>query len=728
MYAQVIVEYPVKTLDKTFTYSIPSILKNVLLVGMKVKVPFGTKEIEGFVLEITDICEADYEIREIIEIIDKELILNEELLHIADFLKEETLCTKIKALQSMLPSSLKAGNKKRKDYAHYEAYIRLNKEVDIESYIRQNRRYEKQIEIIELLENEERISKKDINNSSLKTLLSRGIVVEEKEQVYRLQNKEDQIKDKVLTEEQQNAFLKIKESLNEYKTFLLFGVTGSGKTEVYIKIIKEVIASGKRALVMVPEISLTTQIAQRFAASFGSDVAILHSSLSVGEKYDEYIKIIRKEVHVVVGTRSSVFAPLENLGIIIIDEEDSPSYKQENTPKYHAKDVAMYRAKYNHIPLVLATATPTLEAKARADKGVFELIKMEKRVGASTLPEIHIVDMEKEMKQKNMIFSRLLIEKIKEKLEKKEQVILLLNRRGFSTFITCSNCGFVYKCPSCDITMTFHKTSNNVMCHYCGYTIKKSDLCPKCHEDALNYYGLGTEKLESELQKIFNEARIIRMDQDVTQKKGAHERIIKAFKNLEYDILVGTQMVSKGLDFPKVSLVGVINADASLNIPDFRSNETTFSLLSQVAGRAGRSDIKGEVIIQTFNPDNYIIQCVKNNDYNSFYRKEMDFRRKLRYPPYYYLVGIKVIGKSYEVALKEAQKVKKYLDMHLNRETICLGPTTAAVLKYKEEYRFQIIIKYRFDESLKSVLKEIASFYVTNKDCYIDIDFNPNRI
>lgn len=727
MFAKVIIEYPVKTLDKMFTYSIPKKLSEKIKVGMKVLVPFGANSINGFVLEIIDRIDEDFEIREIIDIVDEELVLNKELLAVANYVQEKTLCTKIAALQTMLPASLKA-KKQKHNFAFFETIIKLNKEINIDEYKKNNISRSKQLEIINLLENNDYVLKKDINGSSLKTLLNKNIVLEEKLQKYRL-NWQDKIQEeKKLTELQMNAFNTIKESFDKYRTFLLFGVTGSGKTEVYIKLIKEVIKSNKTALVMVPEISLTTQIAKRFYECFGNDVAILHSSLSAGEKYDEYLKILRKEVSVVVGTRSSVFASLENLGIIIIDEEDSPSYKQDNYPRYNAKDVATFRAQFNEVPLVLGSATPSLETKARADKNVFELVKLDKRVGKAKLPEIHIVDMEMEMKKRNMIFSDLLKRKIEEKLAKKEQIILLLNRRGFSTFINCSNCGFVYKCPSCDITLTYHKTSNNLMCHYCGYIMKKSDVCPSCGEDALNYYGLGTEKLESEIKNIFPMARVVRMDQDVTSRKGAHEEIITSFKNYKYDILLGTQMVSKGLDFPKVSLVGVINADTSLNIPDFRSNENTFSLLSQVAGRAGRSDIHGEVIIQTFNPDNFIINCVKEQDYEKFYLYEMNFRRKLKYPPYYYLIGIKVIGNKYEVALTEAKKVKTFLDKRIDKSTICLGPTTASILKYKEEYRFQIIIKYRFDDNLKESLKELNNIYANNKDCYIDIDFDPIRI
>ena len=509
---------------------------------------------------------------------------------------------------------------------------------------------------------------------------------------------------------------------------MLYGVTGSGKTEVYIKWIEKCIDEEKTAIMLVPEIGLTTQIAKRFYEAFGSDVAIFHSSLSEGEKYDEYLKILRGEVHVVVGTRSAVFVPLKNLGIIIIDEEDSSSYKQDNNPRYHARDIAIYRGKYNNIPVVLGSATPTLESKARADKGVYRLLKLPNRVGNAKLPLIHVIDMEPEMKKRNMIFSEFLQNKIGEKLSRKEQIILLLNRRGFSTYITCSNCGYTYKCPSCDITLTYHKSTNNLVCHYCGYHQKKADRCPKCNEESLNYYGLGTEKLEEKLKEMYPYARVVRMDQDTTRNKGMHERIINDFKEYKYDILLGTQMISKGLDFPKVTLVGVINADTSLNIPDYRSSEVTYSLLSQVAGRAGRSDKPGEVIIQTFNPDNYVIECVKVNSYDKFYLQEMQFRKNLKYPPYYYLVSIKVIGKDYGKTIENAQKAKKYLDDNLNKETIVLGPTTASVFKFNNEYRMQIIIKYRFDSLLIQTLKELDNIFINNKDNYLEIDFNPLRI
>ena len=332
------------------------------------------------------------------------------------------------------------------------------------------------------------------------------------------------------------------------------------------------------------------------------------------------------------------------------------------------------------------------------------------------------------MKKRNTIFSEVLQEKIKDRLEKHEQIILLLNRRGFSTFITCSNCGYTYKCPNCDITLTYHKSTNNLICHYCGYQKKRDEVCPNCGEDGLNYYGLGTEKLEETINSMYPGIRVVRMDQDTTRNKGAHEKIINDFKEYKYDLLLGTQMISKGLDFPKVSLVGVINADTTLNLPDYRSSENTYSLLSQVAGRAGRSDIPGEVIIQTFNPDNFCLNCVKENNYDKFYLGEMQFRKNLKYPPYYFMVGLKIIGKDYEKTLENAKKAKYYLTKNLSKDTLVLGPTTAAILKFNNEYRMQIIIKYKFDDKLMNTLRELDNIFTGIKDSYLEIDFNPLRI
>lgn len=726
MYANVIIEYGVKSLNKVFIYKIPDALVGKIKKGMKVHVPFGHQEIEGFVLSLTSEVEFDKEIKEIISITDENIYLDEELLSLGKYMSDYYLCSMITAYQTMLPVGLKVKCEKH-NYELIDTYLVLKNKSKAEDYInRYPRRTSHKKIILELMENG-CILKKGITGKVVDELVNNDIIYLEEKRRYRI-NKSDVNYNIKLTSLQNEVYENVIKNINTFNTYLLHGVTGSGKTEIYINWIKYVINLGKTAICLVPEISLTTQIAKRFYDAFGSDVAILHSALSKGEKYDEYIKIFKGEVHVVVGTRSAIFAPLKNLGIVIIDEEDSSSYKQDNNPRYHAIEMAEFRCKYHNIPLILASATPRIDSKARADKGVYKLLSLENRVGKSRLPEIHVVDMEAEMKKRNQIFGDLLKNKIKEKLDNEEQIILLLNRRGFSTFITCSNCGFTYKCPSCDITLTFHKSTNNLVCHYCGYQKKRDNVCPKCMEDALNYYGLGTERLESEIKSLYKTARVIRMDQDTTSRKGAHEKIITDFKDHKYDILLGTQMISKGLDFPLVTLVGVINADTTLNIPDYKSNENTFSLLSQVAGRSGRSDKLGEVVIQTFNPENYVIQCVKENDYGKFYLQEMNFRHKLKYPPYYYLVGIKVIGKNYEETINESKKTKRYLEDNLSRDFIILGPTTAGIFKFNNEYRMQIIIKYKKDNNLRDILRDLDDLFINKKDLRIEIDFSPTKI
>lgn len=727
MYAKVLVEYSVKKLDKTFTYLIDDKIKDELKVGMKVKVPFGKLYINGFVVSISDECDSIENIKTVSEIVDKEYVLNEELLEMGKYLKDKTLCTLITAYQTMLPTSLKVKDQ-NSDYNKYDNYIYLNENIDIEEYIKNNKRSKKQIEIIEYLKENQKVLKSTITSSALKTLLDNNIVLEEKVKKYRINADNEKIDDYKLNESQNKVYEEIVNHLNENNTYLIKGVTGSGKTEVYIHLIKEVIKQNKKALVLVPEITLTTQIVKRFYERFGTRVAIFHSALSAGEKFDEYTKIMNDEVDVIVGTRSAIFTPIKNIGIIIIDEEHSENFKQQNTPRYNTIDMAKFRSSYNNCPLVLGSATPSLDSMARARKGVYKYLEMNNRVGSSKLPNITLVDMQEQMKKRNMIFSDVLIDKIQNRLDNNEQAIILLNRRGHSTIITCQNCGFTYKCPHCDITLTYHKTSNNLRCHYCGYTVFKSNTCPECKEESLNYYGMGTEKLELELNNKFPAARVVRMDVDTTTKKGSHDRIIEDFQNHKYDILLGTQMIAKGLDFQSVTLVGVINADLSLNMPDFKSRERTFSLLTQVAGRSGRSDKNGEVIIQTMNPDDEVLKFVLNNDYDGFYEYEMNKRHELDYPPYYYLVSIKVASKDYDKASNEANKIARFLNKNLERNTIVLGPTTASMFRVNNIFRFQIIIKYKYDQTLNKVIKELDELYIINKDVNLEIDMSPASI
>ena len=465
----------------------------------------------------------------------------------------------------------------------------------------------------------------------------------------------------------------------------------------------------------------------RFQKRFGDNIAAIHSALSDGEKYDEWRRIVKGEAKIVIGARSAIFAPLKNIGMIIIDEEHSDSYKQDDSnPRYSAKDVALIRAKYHDCPLIMGSATPSLEAFARARKGVFKLLELPNRINGKELPKINIIDMNEIIKKTKGHFSEELLAAISLRLKKKEQVILLLNRRGYSSFVTCKNCGYTFKCPNCDITLTYHKSSRTLRCHYCGYGTKVYDTCPNCHEKSINDLGVGTERIEEELGKLFPESRILRMDFDTTSRKGMHEKMITAFKNQEYDILLGTQIVSKGLDFDNVTLVGVINADTSLNIPDFRSSETTFSLLAQVAGRAGRSTKEGEVIIQTFNPDHYAIQYTKKHDYLGFYNKEMFIRRELKYPPFYYICYLKISGKDSDYIYGEVNKIKKVLENKLEK-TIILGPSPCVIFKLNNIYRYGIILKYKKEDNLREVLDKIIDHYKDNSKLKLDINFNPSH-
>ena len=722
MYAEILIQYSIKILDKTFDYKIPDNMN--IHIGNKVKVKFNNKIIFGIVINIKDNTEYD-KVSEIIEVINPEIFLNKELMELGKYMTNITYCTLIKSYQTMLPSSLKVKNISS-NYNKYNEFIVLNKNEEfIKEYIKNNKRSKSKVEILNKLLEDKRINKKDVS-TVYKKLLEDNIIKIEKERIYRLNNNDDNKVEYKLTDLQESVVNKV--DLNSKDTYLLYGVTGSGKTVVYIELIKKVISGGKKAIMLVPEISLTAQMVNRLYKSFGNDVAILHSGLSDGEKYDEYTKINNNLVNVVVGTRSAIFSPLDNLGLIIIDEEHSTTYKQENNPRYNTIDIAKFRSDYNNCPLILGSATPSLESFARAKKNVYKLLVLDKRVGNFNLPKVELVDMSLEMKKHNILFSDRLKEELNKTLENKLQAIILLNRRGFSTFVSCQNCGYTYKCPHCEISLTYHKSSNNLRCHYCGYTTFLKNICPNCKENAIRSLGTGTERIENELKKLYPSARIIRMDADTTTKKGSHEKYIKMIENNEVDIIVGTQMISKGLDFPNINLVGVINADETLNIPDFRSREKTFQLLNQVSGRAGRSGIDSKVIIQTFNPDDILFKFIKENDYLNFFKYEMNLRKQLSYPPYYYILGIKICSDNYELASKHATKIANYIRNNVDKTTICLGPSTANMFKLNNVYRFQIVIKYKFDNKLYDVIKFIDNMYIEEKSVFIEIDNNPISI
>ena len=721
MIAEVLIEHSVKELDKTFDYIIPSYLIEDIKKGQKVLVPFGKQIVEGFVMQIKQDKDSNVEYKEISEIVEKNFCLNEELINLGKIIQKTTLSTLISAYQIMFPKALKASNKTTISIKT-KTLVYLNNEVNIEEYKNTNKRNKKEIEIINKLLTEKEIERKVINCESLRKLINNKIVLTKEIEIKRnVDFMEESAKEITLTEEQEECYKEIKSSQN--KNILLHGVTGSGKTEIYIKIIKDMIKINKTAIMLVPEISLTPQIVGKFISTFGNKVAVIHSGLSEGEKYDEYRRIVEKEASIVVGARSAIFAPLNNIGVIIIDECGSASFKQDLNPKYNAIDIALLRGEFHNSYVIMGSATPLLEQYARAKKGIFNLITLSKRI-SNKMPIINIVDMNDEVKKRNFIISNELKIKLSMCLNKHEQAILLLNRRGYSTFLSCSSCGYVWKCPSCDISLIYHKTSNNLRCHYCGYSVEMTKKCPSCKEEAIKDLGMGTEKLEKIINETFPNAKTIRMDLDTTTKKGSHQKIIESFRNHEYDILIGTQMISKGLNFKEVTLVGVINADASLNIPDFRSSERTFELLMQTSGRTGRYDLPGEVIIQTYNKDNYVLNCVKNHSYIDFYNKEMEIRKTLKYPPYFYTVSIKIISETYELARNESVKIKNHLKNKLSQNFIILGPSTASIFKLKNKYYFQIILKYKKEENLYKVLKEINDIYIGDK-IKVDININP---
>ena len=723
MIVGVLVELSNKNIDKIFEYEIPSFLMSRIKIGIRVLVPFGNMKLEGFVLSVSDNKNTDKELRSIIDIVDDTVVLNDELLELGKIMQKNTLSTLISCYQVMLPKALKAKNGSVVN-VKYDTYYKLSG-LDF-SGVKFN---DKQLEIINLFNNRDKVLRQElvsISSSSLNTLLKKGVLIEEKTEHYRLKYSDNKTVINKLTEEQESVVNSVIN--NNSNTYLIHGVTGSGKTEVYMSIIEHYLSLGKNCIVLVPEISLTPQMVNRFQNRFGDKIAAIHSALSDGEKYDEWRRIYRGEASIVIGARSAIFAPLKNIGVIIIDEEHSDSYKQSDpNPRYSAKDIALIRGKYHDCSVIFGSATPSLETMARAKKGVYQLLSLENRVNGKSLPKVNIIDMNKGIRSSKGHFSLELLDAINKRISNGEQIILLLNRRGYSSFVTCRSCGYTYKCPNCDITLTYHKSSNTLRCHYCGYGDSLKDSCPSCHEKSLNNLGVGTQKIEEEINKYVVGAKVLRMDYDTTSRKGMHEKMITDFKNQEYNILLGTQMVAKGLDFSNVTLVGVINADTSLNIPDFRSSENTFSLLSQVAGRSGRSEKEGEVFIQTYNPDHYAISLASKHDYLSFFKEEMNIRKQLKYPPYYFLCNIRISGKDALYIYEESCKIKRSLDRNL-KDIIILGPSTCSLYKINNIFRYNIIIKYRKVDGLYEVLDKIIEHYKANSKIKIDIDFNPSQM
>ena len=743
MIAEIIINRTAKRLNRTFDYKVPIELEELIMIGSTVLVPFGKSSTleEGYVVGIKE--NTTYEVKEIIKIKHN---LTEKQIELAKWMAKRYFCNVSDCIKQMLTPGTK--NKKAEKNVQDKTInaVYLKKDIDeIQFDIEMGRiKSEKQKKILQFLKSNEGATVPEIelftdgSRAIVKTLEKNGYVeiIEKKIERNPLANKKiEKTENLKLTDEQQSAYNKVALDIttNSYEQFLLYGVTGSGKTEVYLQLIGKALEQDKTAIVLVPEISLTPQMIDRFIARFNKDeIAVLHSKLSIGERYDEWNKIKEGKAKIIIGARSAIFAPTENIGIIIIDEEHDSSYKSEAIPKYDAKEIAKKIAKENNCPLVLGSATPDIVTYYKAQQGKITLLELTKRANNSKLPEVEIVDLKMELANGNRsMLSVKLHDEIEQNLKDKRQTILFLNRRGFSTFIMCRECGYTVKCKNCNISMTYHKTENKLKCHYCGYEENVVTTCPECHSDKIRYFGTGTQKLEQEINKIFPEASTIRMDIDTVTKKNSHEEILNKFKDENIDILIGTQMVVKGHHFPNVTLVGVIAADSSLNIDDYRANERTFQILTQVAGRAGREQLDGNVVIQTYNPDNFSIICAQKQDYEMFYNTEIALREQLKYPPFCDIILIGFNSLSEKEIIDASTKIYNYLRTNLNgQEFNVLKPMPSPIDKIQNRYRWRIIIKGNMTEAANNVLNTcLRKFYNSNyKNTRVSVDVNPNNM
>lgn len=730
-YASVIINNDIVKLDKLFVYKIPERLSDKIDVGYRVKVPFGNgnRKLDAFIITLDEECESVSNVKEIFSLCDDFPVFRKEDIALVKWMHKKYMCTYLECIKVLIPTGITRGIKNKEKNVLICGKSLEDKHnkypyKDIFECVKRNN----------ALLNKNELSKRfGFSLSSINTMIKHEYLTSKRDIVDRFSTRVyENYPEKVLNEEQKKAAESILNS--HHKKFVIHGVTGSGKTEIYMHLVKKMIETGKQSIILVPEISLTPQMVERFKGRFKSSIAVFHSKLSDGERFDEWLRVKRGKVKVAIGARSAIFLPFSNLGLIVIDEEHESSYKSENSPRYHAREIAEKKCELSgDIKLVLGSATPSVETYYRCLKGDFELINIKKRADGASMPYVTAVDMREELISGNKsILSRLLYDKIKDRLEKKEQVILFLNRRGFSTFVSCRKCGYVFKCSNCDIALTYHNDEKALVCHYCGKKIRIPDVCPKCKSRYVKYFGTGTEKIEEEIKKLFPSAKTLRMDFDTTRTKNSYEHIYNLFKNKEADVLIGTQMIAKGLDFPDVTLVGVIAADLTLNIPDFHSSERTFQLITQVSGRCGRGSKKGEVIVQTYNPDNYSIRYSVNNDYEGFYNEEITFRKNMDYPPFTKIICANFSSRNEQFLIKNVQviglKLKKMFEN--NNKIVILGPCPCQISKIKDMYRWQIIIKGIFNDEFALNIKN--TLYELTKDVYNDIrvilDINPNTL
>ena len=745
MFAEIILNTTAKQLNRTFDYHVPTSLEEKIEIGNRVLVNFGNSKRpkEGFVINLKN--ESTFATKDVLEIAKDGI--SPENMKLAGLMAQMYFCNIFDAIKLMLPPGTSSEIAENKVKEKVGRFIYLKKEIEeIENDIEDGKiKSPKQIRVLEFLKENEGIYSSDLqqytdtSSAVLKTLEKNDYIEIIEEKIKRNPfAKKDVKRDKKLelTEEQQKAYDEVKEKIDEncYEQFLLYGVTGSGKTEVYLQLIEAVLKQNKRAIVLVPEISLTPQMVDRFLARFGPQIAVLHSKLSIGERYDEWEKIKNGEANIVIGARSAIFAPVEKLGIVIVDEEHDTSYKSDTTPRYQAKDIARYLCKRENAVLVLGSATPDIGTFYQAQNNKIQLLKLERRANSSNLPTVEIVDLREELAMGNKsMLSQRLKDEVEKNLKDKKQTILFLNRRGFSTFVMCRECGFTAKCRNCNIALTYHKSDGNLKCHYCGYETKQITTCPVCHSKKVKYFGAGTQKLEEEIHQLFPKATTIRMDVDTVTKKNSHEEILEKFRNDGIDILIGTQMVVKGHHFPKVTLVGVIAADSSLNVDDYRASERTFQILTQVAGRAGRENLPGKVLIQTYNKENFSIQYAKEQNYEKFYQDEINIRKQLKYPPFCDIIVCNISAREEEETKKIAnylyKKMKKEFQKYEN-QVLILQPVASPINKMKNRYRWRIIVKCKFNNNImKSIHTILDDYYQAKyKKARVVIDVNPTNM
>ena len=724
---EVLIEYANRSLNRPFSYLYKG--KDKLEKGIRVLVSFNHREIVGYVVNVSFTNktekeieeESGYQVSEIIDVIDKSPILNDELLSLLDEVSNYYLAPKISVLQVMLPPSLSPRRSSLKaPKIAYDQYLEVidDSEDDLTN---------KQIELLRFIKQEGRVLKRDIKSKSI----IEKLLDAEKIQIIKEEKRRLKIPDYIYHEPpeltaDQKAVINEFNSSND-SVYLLEGVTGSGKTEVYLALSEQVLKQGKSVLMLVPEISLTPMMVEYFLHRFKDDVAILHSELTPAEKYDEYRKIAKGECHIVVGVRSAIFAPLKNIGLIILDEEHTESYKQDNLPFYHAREVAIMRGKYNNAKVLLASATPSLESRARGQKNVYHMLYLTKRINNQRLPTTKIVNMldYRNIDRDSYIFSHTLRESIHQTLAKNEQAILLINRRGFSTHVNCRQCGYVFKCPTCGIALTYHKSDNMLKCHHCDYVEPYPTVCPECGSNHLIKTGFGTERIQEEVERLFPSARTLRLDSDSAKNKSKIPETIEAFRKKQADILIGTQMIAKGHDFPDVTLVGIVLADIGLSMPSFRSNERAFQLITQAIGRSGRKDKPGIAIIQTYMPSHYAITYAARQDYELFYRKEMEMRRMQFYPPYSYLASVTIRGKNEDKVIEQTYRIVDFLNEEFLDEAQILGPSTPYIPVEMGLNVRSILLKFRNPEKAHKILEKMIYLFGTNSQFELFIDIDP---